>query len=138
MGQLEGANPAVGGKIGIENDELGMPLGQLEQRLAVGLGDVLVSHLRSSPRARLGLTLQAVDTIALELLHRHELEVRKTFPDAVDELRMCSREVVVRRGAGVPAVRPTTFAQGERVLHEADALAFDRVRNQRLWSPLLR
>ena len=42
--QLERTDTAVGRKVGVEHDELGMIFGQLEQRLAVRLRDVLVRN----------------------------------------------------------------------------------------------
>ena len=41
LGELERADAAVGGEIGVEHDEPRLARGELEQRLAVGGGDEL-------------------------------------------------------------------------------------------------
>ena len=60
-GQLERAHAAVGGEIGIEHDELLVPLAQRDERLAVRLDHVLVGDCRPAPgtRAALGLAFEA-------------------------------------------------------------------------------
>ena len=83
MRELEGADAAVGGEIGVENDEPGVALGELEQRLAVGLGDVLVrrSTRRARSRPRLRLALEAVRR-SLERVPRLERELASRDPEA--------------------------------------------------------
>ena len=62
--QLERAGAAVRGQVGIEDDEIGMLGPELEQRLAVGVDDVLRRSRRlgfARARAGLGLALETGD-----------------------------------------------------------------------------
>src|SRR6476659_4457641 len=100
MRKLEGPDPAVRCQVGVEHDELGMLFGELEQRIAVGSGDVLVPHSRArrDPGLRLALTL-LTDTF-----DRRQTQVRQTRPDAFDALRMRAGERLVVGRARMPAV----------------------------------
>ena len=117
-----------------------MPLGEIEQRLAVRLGHILGGHLRPFPRrarAARRLALEAHRRLVLERRDRLDVEHaqlvrREPLPDPPLELRERPLERVVVRRAGVPAIRAVALRERDRVLHERDALALDRVRHQDL------
>src|SRR5437763_8680278 len=98
MSELERTDAAVRREVGIEYDELGMFLGELKERLAVGRGDVLVRDRRSHRCAGLGFALETVRRVHPEVAHMFERQLRQAPADALDELavRACER-VVVRR-----------------------------------------
>ena len=54
------------------------------------------------------------------------------LPNPVEQLCMRARKRLVVRRAGMPAIDAAAFAQRSRVLHERDAFALDRVRDQHL------
>ena len=84
---------------------------------------------RARPRARLRRRLRGVDRLERERL---EPERREPRADSLDELGERPLERLVVGRAGVPAVRPASLAQRGRMLHERDALALDRPRDERL------
>ena len=108
--------------------------GQLDERLPVGLDDVLARDRDARPRPALRLRLERRRRkLVLERGHRLELElpVEPLF-DPRDQLRASALEALVVRRARVPAVRAAALAQGSRMLHERDAAALDRPGDERL------
>ena len=136
--ELERAHATVGGEVGVEDDEVAAAGGDAHELVAVGVDDVLVSHL-ARRAADTGLRL-ALERAEHGLLHRigrferqrTEAELAQLIADALLDLGERPRECVVVGCAGVPAVRAPSLLQRERVLHERDALALDRPRDERL------
>ena len=138
VGELEGADAAVGGEVGVEDDEVVALCGELEQRLAVRLDDVLPSAGHSRPAragARLRLALEAADArLRLGGLERGRLEAERRAPlgETGLELGDGERERLVAGRARVPAIGPAAVGERDRMLHERDALALDRPGDERL------
>ena len=81
MRDLERAHAAIRREIAVENDELRIGGGQLEQRLTVDLGDELVARsCRTRPSARFRLALQRDGARLLERRHTFEAERREAKP----------------------------------------------------------
>ena len=104
--ELDGADPAIGGEVRVEHDEIRPPLDKVEQFSPVGGGHVL------------------------ELGHRLEPQIRQPCADARDQLGVGTLEVLVVGRARVPAVGAAAFAERDRMLHERDAAALDRPRDE--------
>ena len=141
VADLEAADAAIRGQVGVEDDQFRVPLGEVEQRLAVRLRHVFGGRfeLRATPRAGAArrLSLEARTGLVLERRHRLQLErpqlVRgEPLPDPPGQLGEGALEVLMARRACVPAVRPAALLERDRMLHERDALPFDRPRHQDL------
>ena len=114
--------------------------GELDERLAVGLDDVLVRDLRTRvPSPALGLALERSGRALLERRRPArrgepvEPELAQPRVDPLDELRDSARSN--DSSSGAPACQryvPPPSARAPRVLHEGDALALDRARDERL------
>ena len=136
--ELEPAHAAVGGQVGVEHHEPRLPRRELEQRLPVGRGDVLLGDAGTGRRgACTALRLALEAALALGVERRNDLERERREADAVDPLAQPALELAGRGGevlvtgrARVPAVRAAALGERPRVLHERDALALDRLRDE--------
>ena len=136
--ELERAHSAVGGEVGIEDDEVVAFGSEPYELVTVGVHDVLVRDGRAARTgARLRLALERSRGRGVDTLHRLELESaeapgREPHGDAIRQLRERPLERLVVGSSGMPAVRPASLAERRRVLHERHALALDRARDERL------
>ena len=106
---FEAANTAVGGEIGVEDDEARFAFGQAEHGVAVRSGDVLVRHLRlrgrhtgpdsGSPASTGALLRLLLDGLQPERL---EFECGHSVADPLEQLRVRLGEGLVVRCTGVP------------------------------------
>ena len=138
--ELERADAAVRGEVGVEDDEIVALTPELEQHLAVGLDHVLVGDLRAGPGPALGLTLETSGELGrLDGIERRWVEAERGAPfrDASLELSLRALERLVAGRPRMPAIRPVPVRERGRVLHERDALALDRARDERLRRALL-
>ena len=143
--ELERAHAAVGGEVGVEDDEARLPRGELEERLPVRGGDVLLGDARPRRgRACAALRLALEAALAPDLERRDGLEGERGETEALDslaqtsfELAGCRDEVVVAGRAGMPAIGPAALGERPRVLHEGHALALDRPRDEDAGGSLL-
>ncbi len=105
--ELEAADAAVGGEVGVEHDEAVVAPGELEQRLAVAVGDVLVAHgqprrpgapapLVGSP-SRLAAGSASVSGGAGSSVERRQGQRRQTLVDPRDQLGNVPRRTRRRR-----------------------------------------
>ncbi len=126
---LEAAHPAVGREVGVEHDERRIPGGQLDERLSVGLDDVLAADRDACPRTALGLRLERrCRQLVLYGGHRLELD----GPDSVEQLVTSALEALVVGCARVPAVGAAIRTKSGRMLHERHATALDRASDEHL------
>ena len=126
----------VRGEVRVEDDEALVLCAQLEKRLPVRLDDVLVRDTRLHAGTRLRLALEAVASgdLRLDLIESDgiESECGQLRVDSRHELGERAVERLVVGRSRVPAVRATSLAKGDRVLHERHRLALDRVCDERL------
>src|SRR5262249_56758259 len=93
---------------------------------------------RLRPQAAGGLALEAGRDPPLERRQGLHPQLAKLVPverraDPPGDLGERAGERVVVRGSRMPAIRPAPRLERDRVLHEGDALALDRVRDEHLW-----
>ena len=126
--ELERADATIGGKVGVEHDDFGMTLGQLEQCFAIRGGHVFVSDTLASGDTGFRLALAQLAAS----IHLRKSKIRKTGANPLDELLVRTRERLVVWCAGMPAVGPATVPQRARMLHEGNALALHGVSHEHL------
>ena len=134
--ELERPHAAVRREVGVEDDEIVVAGGELHELVSVGVHDVLVRHGRFSySGAALRLAFQAARRLEPGQLHvrgRAEPEPGEAFLDPGAELLAGALERLLAGRARVPAVGPAVAGERGRMLHERDALALDRVRDEGL------
>jgi hypothetical protein len=83
MRELERTDAAVRGEVGVEHDEVRMIVRELEQRLAVRGGDVLVRDARARRRSRTRARRRSLPPTSSTGV---ELRSRTTSANALDSL----------------------------------------------------
>ena len=135
--ELEAADAAVGGEVGVEHEHVGRVSAELEERFAVRVHDVLVrrppsARTRTAPARPRGCRGRAFLVVGRLVGRRVEAERGEPFLDARASSATASSN---GSAAGAPACQryvPPPVLERARMLHERDALALDRPRDERL------
>ena len=114
--QLERADAAVRREVGVENDQVLVLGPELDERVPVRLGHVLVRDLRTRPDTALGLPLEVSATTVSggatgSSDDRLEPERLEPHADPPHELGEGAGERLVVGRARVPPVRPASVAE---------------------------
>ena len=139
MGVLEAADAAVGGEVGVEHDELGLALGELDaaprrtrrrRTRRVTFGARARSPDSGSPSSEAATLAPSSGGTGSSRGLQAERASRSSIRATSSAWARAKASSSGR--ARVPAVGAAALLERARVLHEGDALALDRLRHERL------